>query len=58
MGFQKQVNKNLALGKVGEFYDDSPRRVNPVQVVGTTSAKAKETTESVAATNDFMVNSF
>lgn len=43
MGFQKQVNKKLALGKVGEFYDDSPRRVNPVQVVGTTSAKAKAT---------------
>lgn len=43
MGFQKQVNKKLALGKVGEFYDDSPRRVTPVKVIGTTSAKAKAT---------------
>lgn len=53
MGFQKQVNKQLALGKVGEFYDDSPRRVTPVNVIGTTSAKAKAT---LTTTGNFSAN--
>lgn len=53
MGFQKQVNKKLALGKVGEFYDDSPRRVTPIKVVGTTSAKAQAT---LTTTGNFSAN--
>lgn len=33
MAFQTTVNQKLAVGIVGEFYDDSPRRVDPYTIV-------------------------
>ena len=37
MAFQTSVNQKLAVGVVGEFYDDSPRRVDPY-TIGSQSA--------------------
>lgn len=43
MTLQKQVNKELALGMAGEFYDDSPRRVTTYKGFGTKPVKATGT---------------
>ena len=32
MAFQTSVNQKLAVGVVGDFYDDSPRRVDPYTI--------------------------
>ena len=37
MAFQTSVNQKLAVGVVGDFYDDSPRRVDPY-TIGSSSA--------------------
>lgn len=43
MALQTQVNKELALGMAGEFYDDSPRRVTTYKGFGTKPVKATGT---------------
>lgn len=39
MAFQTSVNEKLAVGVVGEFYDDSPRRVDPYTIVSSSAGK-------------------
>lgn len=43
MALQTQVNKELALGMAGEFYDDSPRRVTTYKGFGAKPVKATGT---------------
>ena len=43
MALQQTVNKELALGMAGEFYDDSPRRVTTYKGFGTKEVKATGT---------------
>mgnify|MGYP003292592714 CR=1 FL=1 len=55
MALQQTVNKNLAVGMEGEFYDNSPRRVSTARLVGTDSvvkAKATLTTTGNFSAND------
>lgn len=37
MAFQTAVNQKLAVGVVGDFYDDSPRRVDPYTIISSTA---------------------
>lgn len=37
MAFQTSVNQKLAVGVVGDFYDDSPRRVDPYTIKSATA---------------------
>lgn len=37
MAFQTSVNQKLAVGVVGEFYDDSPRRVDPYTIASSSA---------------------
>jgi hypothetical protein len=43
MALQKIVNKQLAVGMEGEFFDNSPKRVRTFAVFGTAAAKATGT---------------
>lgn len=53
MALQTTVNKNLAIGMEGEFFDDSPRRVRAYAVFGTAAAKA---TGTLSTTGNFSAN--
>lgn len=53
MTLQKIVNRQLAIGMEGEFYDNSPRRVKTFAVFGTTAAKAAGI---LTATGNFTAN--
>ena len=37
MAFQTSVNQKLAVGVIGDFYDDSPRRVDPYTIGSATA---------------------
>lgn len=37
MAFQTSVNQKLAVGVVGDFYDESPRRVDPKTIVSSSA---------------------
>ena len=37
MAFQTSVNQNLAVGVIGDFYDDSPRRVDPYTIASSSA---------------------
>ena len=37
MAFQSSVKQKLAVGVVGDFYDDSPRRVDPYTIISSTA---------------------
>ena len=55
MALQTTVNKQLAVGMEGEFYDNSPRRVRTARLVGTgevVKAKATLTTTGNFTAND------
>jgi len=55
MALQKTVNKELAVGMAGEFYDDSPRRVTTYKGFGVKPVKATGTltaSSTGAANND------
>ena len=49
MALQTSVNKQLAVGMVGEFVDDTPRRVDPAIAYGTKAVKATGTLTTTGA---------
>lgn len=55
MAFQTSVNQKLAVGVVGEFYDDSPRRVDPY-TIASQSAGAIGCAYTVDSTDPSKVN--
>lgn len=55
MAFQTSVNQKLAVGVVGDFYDDSPRRVDPY-TIASSSAGAIGYAYTVDSTDPSKVN--
>lgn len=55
MAFQTSVNQKLAVGVVGEFYDDSPRRVDPY-TIASSSAGAIGCAYTIDSTDPSKVN--
>lgn len=55
MAFQTSVNQKLAVGVVGDFYDDSPRRVDPY-TIASSSAGAIACAYTVDSTDPSKVN--
>lgn len=55
MALQTSVNQKLAVGVVGEFYDDSPRRVDPY-TIGSQSAGSIGKAYTIDASDPSKVN--
>ena len=55
MAFQTSVNQKLAVGVVGDFYDDSPRRVDPY-TIGSSSAGSIACAYTVDSSDPSKVN--
>ena len=55
MAFQTSVNQKLAVGVVGDFYDDSPRRVDPY-TIGSSSAGSIAKAYTIDASDPAKVN--